>query len=457
MFPDKDELHPLFKHKFDSNDQPTKSSIIYKILPYNELLSEQAFSAIIKNYTDLLLIPKQNFDDIYLQTIHNYAELVQSLPCVKYPKFNFNKGQLFLAMLRTSITLEESDNYPYPTNNQNLTSMQLEKRTAIWKFAIFSSALMLDLSHLINNLIVETCSANGENKITWAALNGTMTTNNNNNTHYIYKSQHAQAITSARHSKLNILLAYQIIPHHVLAWMYSEQDIFFEWLSLLDDEASGSGTLHKLTMVSLRLLINEYMGVVLPEQILRLIPSHLKKKIEYHKDSFWKGVEFSLRGEKVISRQTEQNYGIEFLNWLRDGIITKKISVNNPDSRVHMSKDGVFMLSPEIFLEFCRQNPKYSNWQAVYRSFNQLGITKFSNERATFEHTFDNIKNANIKRGIIINDPSYIFQNKKIPSMSTELSSDSLRPIENSNIFPTPREEAGSYLRRIYNPGPELR
>lgn len=455
MFTDKDEFHPLFKHKFEGIDQTAKSSVIYKILPHDELLAEQAFKTLSKNYNDLLLIPKQNFDDVYQKTINNYAEFVQSLPSIKYTKFNFNKGQLFLALIRASITLSESDNYPYPNDNNNRTSIQIEKRSAIWKYAIFSSALLLDLSHLITSCFIETCSTEGENKLVWLALDGAMTSNNNDNTHYIYRTQHTESIAAG--NKLTILLVHHIIPSYVLAWMYSEQDIFFEWLNLLDDQASGSGTLHKLTMVSLKLLINEYMGIILPDHILKLIPQHLKKKTEYHKDSFWKGVEFSLRGDKGTPRQTEHSYGIDFLNWLREGIIAKSISINKPESRVHMSKEGVFLLTPEIFLDFCKENPKYPNWQTVYKEFNQLGITKFSNERTTFDHAFDKIKNANIKRGIIINDPNYIFRDKKIPSISPELSANRLQPIQNSSIFPTPREEVGAYLRHIYNPGPELR
>lgn len=450
------DFNPLYKQRATNDSNEPKSSSLYKILPAKELLEDQAISFTIKDIEEQILIPKQNFQEVYLETIYRFAEFVQSLPNFQYQSFHFDKGHLLLALLRTSITLEKSDNYPCPidSNQTSLSPTQLEKRAAIWNYIIFSSALLLDIGRSISGTIIETCKENGDNKTVWTPIDGAMTLNNNDNTHYYYKVFH-QLQNNYNH-KLNLILIRMLIPEYIFSWVYSEQDLFFEWLSLFEDEATGSGTLHKLNVIGIRQLHNIYMGTHLPQSVLKLIPNHIRDKHQkYHKDSFWKGVEFSLRGEKSQPRQAEQNYGVEFLNWLREGLANHSISVNRKDSKVHISKEGVFLINPEIFLEFSKKFPKYANWQAVFKQFSALGITKYSNDTNIFQYHFPNLETPRAKRGLIIEDPKILYGQQMAPGISPEISTKPYQPIANSTIFPTPREEAGAYLRRAFNPYPK--
>lgn len=43
----------------------------------------------------------------------------------------------------------------------------------------------------------------------------------------------------------------------------------------------------------------------------------------------------------------------KFMNWLRNGLIEQTIPINNPAARVHIVKEGVLLLAPAIFKDFC--------------------------------------------------------------------------------------------------------
>lgn len=452
------DINPLFKHKFEHDDDLIKSSSVYKIEPAKELLTEQSFEQLIKDIQSQLIIPQDNFNQVYQTTIDRFAEFVQALPNLKYQNFNFAKGQLFLALIRSSITLETADNYPCPIiKNSKVTSYGHERRAAVWQYAIFTAALLLDIGRTINSLSLLTCGEKAENRHNWFPFEGPMTINNSSNTHYTYKI-HPSKHRKFNH-KLSIIFAKMIVPDYLLSWMSTEEDIFFEWLSLLEDEVSGSGTMHKLVVVSIRNLLNSYMGIHLPEQVLKLVPHHIKIKQQYHKDSFWKGVEFSLKGQKdqrSRERNNQSNHGSDFLEWLRDGLANKNITVNQKDSKVHISPEGVFLLNPEIFIEFSKQSPASANWQTVFKQFVSSGITKFSNDGNVYQYNFHELKSSTEKRGIIIEDPQLLFGRQGIPDLSPYISSDPAKVLNNSAIFPTFREDINyySYTHRI-NLSPE--
>lgn len=444
-------LNPLYKQKSGSDDLSANTSKIYKILPAATLLDEEAIKYVIKDLSKQLAIPLQNFQEIYQETINRFAEFVQGLPNAEYQSFNFFKGHLLMALFRANIAINETGNYPCPVLTAQNNAVKIESRAAMWQYVIFSSSLLLDIGKTISSTSVQTCLEHGEQPWLWPGLDGSMMVDNNNNTHYYYTI--CNPLINSYNHILNLLFARIIIPDYIFTWIYSEPDIFFEWLSILNDQASGSGTLHKLNIVSVRKLINEYMGSHLPINILKLIPTHIKEQAEqYHKTSFWKGVEFSLRGKKNQSQQYEHNHGTEFLNWLREGLANKSIPVNQENAKVHISKEGVFLLNPEIFLEFSAQFPKYADWHAVFKYFIALGITRYVNSTNIFQYNFTDLNNIQSKRGLLIQDPSILFGNQPVPSISPEIAVQPLTPIVNSGIFPTPREEVGTYLRQRLNP-----
>lgn len=98
-------------------------------------------------------------------------------------------------------------------------------------------------------------------------------------------------------------------------------------------------------------------------------PSHTGKKL-------WKSEETvtSLPMYQGISIQTE-NIGRMFFNWLKKGLIEKTILTNSPVALVHILEDGVFLLSPGIFKDFCaKHGMPESDHKPLSRKFDKLKL-----------------------------------------------------------------------------------
>jgi integrating conjugative element relaxase (TIGR03760 family) len=54
--------------------------------------------------------------------------------------------------------------------------------------------------------------------------------------------------------------------------------------------------------------------------------------------------------------QSEDDLGAEFLTWLRRGLASNLINVNEPDAQVHVIDEGVFLVTPAIFRRFATEN-----------------------------------------------------------------------------------------------------
>lgn len=98
-------------------------------------------------------------------------------------------------------------------------------------------------------------------------------------------------------------------------------------------------------------------------------PSHTGKKLWHSEETVT-----SLPMYQGISIQTE-NIGRMFFNWLKKGLIEKTILTNSPIALVHILEDGVFLLSPGIFKDFCtKHGMPESDHKPLSRKFDKLKL-----------------------------------------------------------------------------------
>ncbi|HBT4924890.1 MobH family relaxase [Klebsiella pneumoniae] len=64
----------------------------------------------------------------------------------------------------------------------------------------------------------------------------------------------------------------------------------------------------------------------------------------------------------------------DFLNWLREGVRSRKIAVNDTQAKVHMVEGKAFVVSPEIFKQYVRTTTGATSdeWKQVQKSFQKL-------------------------------------------------------------------------------------
>ncbi|SHN14290.1 integrating conjugative element relaxase, PFL_4751 family [Pseudomonas asturiensis] len=81
------------------------------------------------------------------------------------------------------------------------------------------------------------------------------------------------------------------------------------------------------------------------------------------------------------SADSAPNHGANFLTWLRGGVISHRIIINDAKARVHTVDSTAFLVSPDIFKRYALEHPAIEReakerdleaWQVVQRAFEKL-------------------------------------------------------------------------------------
>ena len=121
------------------------------------------------------------------------------------------------------------------------------------------------------------------------------------------------------------------------------------------------------------------------------------------------------------SMQTEQapvSDGKEFLNWLRDGLHQRKFQVNDVNAKIHMTKQGLFLVSPAIFRQFDKEK-----WSYAQKRFTKLKLhEKNTNGTNIHEYLITGPKKRSMIKGFLITDTANVFPGIELPSINHKLS-----------------------------------
>ena len=112
------------------------------------------------------------------------------------------------------------------------------------------------------------------------------------------------------------------------------------------------------------------------------------------------------------------NAGNEFLAWLRDGLHERKFKVNDVNSRIHMTREGLFLVSPVIFREFDQ-----NKWSYVQKRFTKLKLhERNSNGTNIHEYLATGKKKKSLIKGFLITDTANVFPGIELPNINHNLS-----------------------------------
>ncbi|EBL9166905.1 hypothetical protein DOF51_12115 [Salmonella enterica] len=87
-------------------------------------------------------------------------------------------------------------------------------------------------------------------------------------------------------------------------------------------------------------------------------------------------------------KDKKKNCGEQFWRWLSDGIRSGSLSVNAPDSLVHITGGMIFIPTPEIFFAFLKKTPCSSpdiNRDDIQREFEKLGRNFCKRDKSLFQ------------------------------------------------------------------------
>ena len=112
------------------------------------------------------------------------------------------------------------------------------------------------------------------------------------------------------------------------------------------------------------------------------------------------------------------NVGEDFLKWLRDGLHQRSFKVNDVNSRIHMTQEGLLLVSPAIFKQFDK-----GKWSYAQKRFTKLKLhERNANGTNIHEYLATGKKKRSLIKGFLITDTANVFPGIELPNTNHVLS-----------------------------------
>lgn len=160
----------------------------------------------------------------------------------------------------------------------------------------------------------------------------------------------------------------------------------------------------------------------------------------------------STRSEQSATAPPQDTIGLAFLEWLRDGLRSHRLVINDSKAKVHTVEGTFFLVTPGIFQRYAAEHPEQAKtddeiapWRHIQRHFERLGIhQKRANGQNIWTCTVRGPRKTSLLNGYLILEAASIAD--VTPTANPFLS------LQISGLLRNPAMEAG--CARIY-PNPD--
>ena len=378
-----------------------QEGVLLPVLNADELLFSSRHKGLLRQLCDISGLAQSEFDEVYGVLIRQFMEFVQILP----HKPNGILGSLLNYHLARAVAT-------FVKYNEARRSA-----SALYKFAVFSAALLKELGLVMSNQRVVLVTDTGDFVRDWNPFAGSMI----GQAPY-FKMYPVGPKFMRIESEVTLMLARQLIARDIFTWLSNDFALFSDWVcALLDHEGSGIEE------------IGWALSIVKREDIMAMLAGLEGATVDM--------------GLPVATEHAEA-----FYRWLKEGLEKGEITVNKKDSLVHYTKDGVF-IEKKLFQQFSDLMKLTAS--VVYAHFgNLMGIVKTCGEDFFFakfisaDTTPGNYSSfatslaqkSSAREGMVVNARD-VFMGKDIPEKTDQLKSAKiLNPVRyhllqtNSNI-----------------------
>lgn len=443
---------------FQSNSEKmikTKFAYHTELLPIKsgaQLLAKPALQPVLKKLKILIHQPEADYQYFYHAALERLAELVQSLPSYKNKTYNNQGGLLDLAVTRAYLVLSQY-RQQYPTHR--VAPDEMPAKVSLWSYALFTASLFYNVGYIATNFYVATCDSRGNGSKRWNPMQSSML---DIDTHYRFSFLNTNYDALA--SRYTILFVKDLITPEGLAWIASDIELIDYWLAILQDDERGGGLFatqimtaeEKLLLQDLDLL--QLLGVPSRDKMLDLqdndrLEKYLQKNQQYHPvvnpavqptdipiDPLKGHTHMAVAiNERDVTGGHVYEIGDRFIAWLRNGIKGTSISINRPESMLHITNQGALLALPQLLQEFLQQNPQLGiSWQYLVHHLKQMGVILAQvpmKPSAISGPQFSIANKSQLQsQGVFLVDPTLFFNHQTLPEVSTQ--------IQYSVVLPTP-------------------
>jgi integrating conjugative element relaxase (TIGR03760 family) len=326
------------------------------IVSAEQILSEEKRSFLLEQIRTSCALEPMRFDNLCLSLARNLANHYQLLPETTHSYYAQSGGLINHALNRTEVALELFKQFL-------IVEKELSEEQKLWQYALLSAGLLQGIGKLYIDLTVNLFDSKGHPLKQWNPLLENLQTGN----HYSYVFEKEE--NKAFRSRLNIILATNLMPASGFAWIASNKAVLEIWLALLNEDFYSAGTLGIILINANAIAIRRYFHT-------------LKQSSKTRLSRYGQAGTFIGRVPKSVLT-AEQKMGIDFLEWLYKALEKGDLIINKfPFLKVI---PGGLLMSVEIFKIY---NSKA--WEAAQNAFLSLGLHKQHN------------KNLQVQRGLVL-------------------------------------------------------
>ena len=413
----------ITQQSFSISALDKKGTSIFPVQSSTKLLSSVKRQSHLSTIKSLLHLQPKIYDNVCYTVIQACTEFMQSLPESQRGLFAQDGGFLDHALERTARALTLCLAYFLP-EEKTFHSVSLQQWK--WVYAVFTAALCLDLGKIAVKYQVKLCQKQGQVIDEWIPYTGTMLGKSG-----FYKFEYRKENRDNLCRRVTPLLARQVLDtassfsNNKISEMKgfnliaSDTNVLEAWLSILGAEN------HRIT---------EPLMSIIPQADIETIEEHIKTlKTANTTSSIFVGL---TKGQETLNNLTA---GEACLHWLRQQLTEEKMTVNQQDSYIHLTQEGI-LIDTAIFNDFANTNPVHKNSELIEKQFRGLAelygasigelgerysrIQGISTNERSLKSTEGISRIERFKRGLVLDIPfNLLFTKsiKQIPTLSTHV------------------------------------
>jgi integrating conjugative element relaxase (TIGR03760 family) len=321
------------------------------IVPPKVLLSEAKRAALLQKIEESAALDSSRFETLCIKLLHNFAHQCQSLPETTNSYYTLPCGMLDYALNRTEAALH--------LLRQNMVQdphADLSEEQKLWLYALFSAAILQEIGKLKLDYHIELFDTNGYLTARWNPLLERLPSHAK---YYHFEFIHNNEDDLRK--RLNLLLAYQLMPESGFAWIAEHPQVLAAWLALLNEDPNSAGMLGLILERAKAIAIQRDLNTFL----VRHVASGGGSGGRAHRISRFIETTPGNPAEK------ERLLGAEFIKWLTGELEKGRFSINKIP--IMMLPAGLH-LTREVRDFFMREHPEIKHWQAVQKGLISLGL-----------------------------------------------------------------------------------
>jgi len=379
---------------------------ISRVLNAAMLLKAPAHQLLLKNMRESLaaFVSDDQYNTLYDACVRHFCEYVQRLQATKASFYAHAGGMMDLGLDRARAALAIRTAYRKHKADP-LRPAMVDPKEALWDYAIFTAALLMDLGRMVVQYDVTLCDQRGRFGTPWIPLSGSML----GQSHY-YRIEPSEQDNQRLAEWVTPLLAEQVVPPEGLKWLGSDKYVLEEWLALLHGDFSGEGMIVKMILWAQAQVLSHYYadhGASLPFGEDALIssqhfdvPSQLGGETVTHPGGFFNtqppsavvatnfvagGLPDSsivptvanplgLAGSVSATIVPGIKEGVAFLRWLTKGMQAGHIGFKGNNPLLKRTTNGAIRVGAEAFRAYTVEHPGAANMRTVQQQLATMGV-----------------------------------------------------------------------------------